>query len=239
MSDAMDTKLREYAARWQAQQPADPVPDQSRWTQAVRAVPGDSVRTPRQRPYAWVPILAVAASVILVAGGIAVVQILAAPPPAVPGSVTGGGPVPWRPMPTTNPDPPTVTISPKQIGTVFTGIEVELQLPASVAAGQPLDFTVTLIAPAGRDVALVPCPDYAIAFGSEGNETSVGYALNCAGVPYRDAGGVPYLPAGVPVTFAMLTSAPPVRADGLKLTWQLTSARNLDSVVGGGTIDVT
>lgn len=75
-------------------------------------------------------------------------------------------------------------------------------LDVSVAVGDPIDFTVTLTSPV--DLPLQPCPDYSMLVGSRTDT----WALNCAAVPSRDDAGVPSLPAGVPVTFAM-------HADGL------------------------
>jgi hypothetical protein len=121
--------------------------------------------------------------------------------------------------------------------TPFDAVEAEWQGPPSVPAGGRLRFQVTLTA--DRDVVLDPCPDYLIFLGHVGNETKVGHALNCAGVPYRDASGRPYLPAGTPVVFAMEITAPPRPGAQEKLTWQL------DLMVGsaygpaGGVIDIT
>jgi hypothetical protein len=129
--------------------------------------------------------------------------------------------------------------SPAHEETVFSGVRARVDLPPSVPAGQPLHFTVTLTAPPDRDVPLDVCPDYAISIGEEGNYTSTEYALNCAAEPHRNADGVRILPAGVEVTFAMVAVAPPRPGGGAKLVWQLSSLRNIDNVVGGGTIDVT
>jgi hypothetical protein len=64
--------------------------------------------------------------------------------------------------------------------------------------GRPIDFVVTLVA--RRRVVLGPCPDYQLG-ASPGRGSR--FALNCADVPWRDAAGTPYLPAGRPVRFAM------------------------------------
>jgi hypothetical protein len=121
--------------------------------------------------------------------------------------------------------------------TAFDMVEAKWQGPPSVPAGSRLRFVVTLTA--DHDVVFVPCPDYHIFLGHVGNETKVSHALNCGGVPYRDAAGRPYLPAGTPVMFAMEITAPPRPGAQEKLTWQL------DLIVGsaygpaGGTIDIT
>lgn len=72
--------------------------------------------------------------------------------------------------------------------------------PARLVArpDQPIDFVVTLVA--RHDVVLEPCPDYLLGASPANGQR---FALNCAGVPWRDADGTPYLPAGRPVRFAM------------------------------------
>jgi hypothetical protein len=47
------------------------------------------------------------------------------------------------------------------------------------------------------------------------------YALNCAAVPYRDGEGVPYLPQGVPVRFAMRLTLLGPDIETPKTTWSL------------------
>jgi hypothetical protein len=79
-------------------------------------------------------------------------------------------------------------------------------------------------------VPLAPCPDYRITFGGE----PVAYALNCAGVPYRDGAGRLYLPGGTPVVFAMRVAAPSTTGPA-KLTWQLGTE---DTVSAGQPVDV-
>lgn len=64
--------------------------------------------------------------------------------------------------------------------------------------GRPIDFVVTLVA--RHRVVLDPCPDYQLG-ASPGQGSPFG--LNCAAVPWHDAAGAPYLPAGRPVRFAM------------------------------------
>lgn len=102
-------------------------------------------------------------------------------------------------------------------------------LNLTARADQPLDFAVTLTSK--HDLPLDPCPDYTIT--TSAGESS--YALNCAAVPHRDAQGRPYLPAGVPVTFAM--RADPGRASTPKFLWWLTTPRSaLVLVVGNLTV---
>ena len=94
-----------------------------------------------------------------------------------------------------------------------------------MTAGEPVDFTVTLTSK--RDLSLAPCPDYSIML--DGQRTR--YALDCAAVPHLDAEGQPYLPAGVPVTFAMRADPPTV--DPTKLLWQLETPDPGRTSVGG------
>ena len=55
-------------------------------------------------------------------------------------------------------------------------------------------YVVTLTA-RGRDVSLDPCPDFTVA--------DERYGLDCAGVPFRDEEGAPFLPKDVPVGFVI------------------------------------
>jgi hypothetical protein len=98
-------------------------------------------------------------------------------------------------------------------------------LDLSATAGRPIDFTVTLTS--DHDLPLAPCPDYSIVVG----ESEVRYALNCAAVPHRDPQGRPYLPAGVPVTFAM--HAGPITTGPTKLVWRLITPGTGRAALGG------
>ena len=119
--------------------------------------------------------------------------------------------------------------------TAFDGVSVLAIVPESVVAGERLRFAVVLTAPAGRDVPLDPCPDYKIRIGNETGTTEASYALNCAAVPYRDAGGRPHLPASTAVRIDKQAEAPRVAAAATKLVWQLDI---VDSVVAGATVEV-
>ncbi|HET6212084.1 MAG TPA: hypothetical protein VFE14_04325, partial [Micromonosporaceae bacterium] len=121
--------------------------------------------------------------------------------------------------------------NPAHTGTAFHDVEVSVAPPYSAPAGGRLATTVTLTAPAGPGVPLAPCPDYRVGLYLSGDASNAfsTYALNCAAVPYRDAAGQPYLPAGVPVTFAIEVPVPATPGDG-KLTWQLVVP---DPIVGG------
>lgn len=121
--------------------------------------------------------------------------------------------------------------------TVFDGVSADIAAPDSGTAGAQLRFTVTLTAPAGRDVPLDACPDYLVTVTAPAGPTSDSYALNCAAVPHRDAAGRPYLPAGVPVRFAMRAEIPPGVAGDAKLAWQLVLP-GTDSVVAGAVVPI-
>ncbi|GAB4003078.1 hypothetical protein [Nocardioides ultimimeridianus] len=101
----------------------------------------------------------------------------------------------------------------------YDGLDVSGHLVLTAQPGRAVDFTVTLTS--RHDLSLDPCPDYRIAAytGVKGADVVTDHALNCAAVPYRTPSGTPYLPAGVPVTFAMRMQAP--RVDAPKLVWEL------------------
>jgi hypothetical protein len=109
--------------------------------------------------------------------------------------------------------------SPQEVTSPYGNVDVRVEAPASVRAGSRFTFEIVLTARRG-DVPLDPCPDYTIlqAVGAD-NVTEAMFALNCAAVPYRDVDGRPELPNGVPVHFAMETTALAVVSDGLKFTW--------------------
>jgi len=115
--------------------------------------------------------------------------------------------------------------------TPFDGVAVRVVLPTSAPGGATLRFTVVLTAPAGGNVPLRPCPDYRVSLG--GSEAV--YALHCAAVPFRDASGQPYLPAGVPVTFDMRLAVPRAPGSDQKFIWQLENT----AAAAGGLVEVT
>lgn len=114
--------------------------------------------------------------------------------------------------------------TPARVVSPYDKVRASGDLTRSVAAGEPVDFTVTLTST--RDLPLAPCPDYSIML--DGQRTR--YALDCAAVPHRDPQDRPYLPAGVPVTFAM--RAGPITASPTKLLWQLETPTELVSLGG-------
>ena len=83
------------------------------------------------------------------------------------------------------------------------------------AAGATVHFQVTLIS-RRHDTSLAVCPDFSLS-GLGG--TTEKHQLNCAGVTTVDAEGVPYLPAGVPVTFDDEIVVPATSV--AKLLWQI------------------
>ena len=71
-------------------------------------------------------------------------------------------------------------------------------------------------------MSLDRCPDYSIVERWSWDDFSVArFALNCAAVPHRDAGGAPYLPEGVPVPFEMRASTPGPDGGPEATTWEL------------------
>jgi hypothetical protein len=111
---------------------------------------------------------------------------------------------------------------PQEVTSPYADVNVQLEGPASVRAGSRFSFEVVLTARRG-DVALDPCPDYTISQSVYPDDsTEAMFALNCAAVPYRDADGRPQLPDGVPVHFAMETTALAVVSDGgVKFNWAI------------------
>ena len=106
----------------------------------------------------------------------------------------------------------------------FSGIRVRVPRIVSARVGGPLDFVLTMVAP--RRVLLAPCPDYRIG-ATPGYGTRAG--LNCAGVPWRDDQGRPFLPAHVPVRFEMRLGAVP---DSQKYWWGLATPGRAPFTVG-------
>ena len=102
-------------------------------------------------------------------------------------------------------------------------------LDLSVAVGAPIDFEITLTSPV--DLPLDPCPDYEILVAPRVDY----HGLNCAAVPYVDDEGRPYLPAGVPVTFAMHAPAFDTSVFITKFAWVLTAPGH---PTAGGTVEI-
>ncbi|MEV8510906.1 hypothetical protein [Dactylosporangium sp. NPDC051484] len=94
-------------------------------------------------------------------------------------------------------------------------LAVTMQAPATVAAGQPLMYTVTIVNPQNRAMSLEPCPQVRQSLGDSAGT----YLLNCT--PRR-------LPAHSRTTFAM-TIAAPDRPGKVRLRWMAIFA---DGTVG-------
>jgi hypothetical protein len=120
--------------------------------------------------------------------------------------------------------------------TEFNDATVSLVVPhVAVSPGDTLRFSVSLHAPALRDIPLNPCPDYTIWLKGY-SEAMESYALNCRAVPHRDAAGNPLLPAGSVVVFAMQVTLPfadgPSSGTTLFLGWHL----NTEEQTGGNVL---
>jgi len=96
-------------------------------------------------------------------------------------------------------------------------------VPVDVTPGTTLDLPVTLTAK--RDTPLDVCPDVELLVNGSPPQWSATYQLNCAGVTTVDGSGVPYLPAGVPVTFDAHFSIPAAGRIGTedKISWSIQS----------------
>jgi hypothetical protein len=100
-------------------------------------------------------------------------------------------------------------------------LRVVLDLPDTVREHEPLRYTVRLINPTGKDIALAPCPSYQTAFSRVDSNGTTGFGsigrLNCSAAPAA-------VPAGGEVAFAMvqddLQSDQPGAKDAPKLTVQ-------------------
>ncbi len=126
-------------------------------------------------------------------------------------------------------------VSPPGASTAYDGVVASMSEPvAPVPVGRPISVVITLTAP--HDLVLDPCPDFVGGEGlAVGSAPSIG--LNCAGVAHRDRQGRPYLPAGVPVSFAVQLPAPTGTGDA-KLWWQLTLPDGAPPVSAGGAVRV-
>lgn len=114
----------------------------------------------------------------------------------------------------------------------YRSVRVSGDLTRTVAPGQVVRFTVTLMS--AQRLVLDPCPDYTITQYDFTEEREERFALNCAAVPYRDANALPYLPAHTPVRFAMQTTAG--KTDAPKFNWNLVTPN--DNVSIGGQLTV-
>lgn len=109
---------------------------------------------------------------------------------------------------------------PAKVTSAYDGTDARLTTLTDPLPGRTLHFQVTLTA--ARDIPLDPCPDYTMSqYGSWDDVSVVGHALNCGAVPYHLDDGTPYLPTGVPVTFAMELSLISAEADVPKAIWHL------------------
>jgi Domain of unknown function (DUF4232) len=92
--------------------------------------------------------------------------------------------------------------TPPEVTSAFADLDASLRLLDPLTPGARVRFAVTLTA-RERDLRLDRCPDYYVYQVPSSGPSQDRYGLNCAGVPYRDDSGTPYLPKGVPVTFLM------------------------------------
>lgn len=199
-NDDLELRLQEYGARWRASvtetRPMTYPP-------AVGRVPG------RRRNYPWI---AAAAVVAITLGGTVWATGLLGGEQATPTDPLAT-PVPWNALDPTRPR------FNADAGDRYAAIDIAGNLNLTARPGQgTVLFTVTLTSP--KDLPLDPCPDFTITERfSYDDEVNAPYGLNCAAVPFRDEDGVPYLPAGTPVAFAMELTTPDV--DVPTLTWSL------------------
>lgn len=103
-------------------------------------------------------------------------------------------------------------------------------LDLTVPPGQKARFQITLTSK--KDLVLAPCPDYTI-LTAAGEQR---WALNCSAVPHHDAHGRPYLPAGVPVDFAM--EADTGDRSTPKFLWSLDTPTPSSSSIAAGVLTV-
>jgi hypothetical protein len=117
-------------------------------------------------------------------------------------------------------DPSPTHYQPRQVTNAWHFVQADDDQPLHLvgAPGGTLRFTVTLTS-RGRDTPMTTCPDYTMSFYGVPHPLVERHQLNCAAVPYLSADGTPYLPAGVPVTFAMEAVAPSTAS--LKAIWQI------------------
>jgi len=125
---------------------------------------------------------------------------------------------------------------PARVGTVFATVTAEIpEESVHVDQAGRVSFVVVLTPGASADVPLESCPNYTVALALFTGHAQESHALNCAAVPYRDAAGKPYLPAGSTVRFAMRVPIPAGSSGIAKLVWQLQTP---DNVAAGGAVTV-
>jgi hypothetical protein len=113
------------------------------------------------------------------------------PPTAIPGARVV---VPWRQL-----EARYTTIPVEPGGEKSHPLARFAVVEGSIAPGPGGAFVVTLTAH-DRDVPLDPCPDFNVSAHRDDVDR---YGLDCAGVPYRDEQGAPYLPRGRPIEFVI------------------------------------
>lgn len=124
--------------------------------------------------------------------------------------------------------------TPETVSTAYAKVAIAIAAPPPVAASGVLTVEVTLTAAA--DLALDPCPDLTMSIGQQ-SATTARFGLNCSGVPSRNSQGQPYLPAGVPVRFAMQLPTPDQPGE-YKLVWALVLPDGTPAVAEGAAITV-
>ena len=94
-------------------------------------------------------------------------------------------------------------------------LEVRLEVPDHVTAGQTLDYVVVLTNPTSNPVVLSPCPTYQERINSVGGGVVADYVLDCASVPK--------IAAGASVRFAMKLDIPASvpASDVAAIVWSL------------------
>jgi hypothetical protein len=116
-----------------------------------------------------------------------------------------------------------------QVSSPLNVLTATAAMPATVAAGTTVTYTVTLQNPTGQAVALSPCPSYTqyiSPVGTRPGSAASQYYLNCQAAPE--------IPAGSSVTFDMQIPAP-AAAGVAKYGWALQGA----AVSTGGAVSIT
>jgi len=125
---------------------------------------------------------------------------------------------------------------PGKVGTIFATLTAEIpQNSIHVDPSGRVKYTLVLTVDGDDGVPLAPCPDYVTGVYLPTGREEETHALNCTGVPFRDAAGRPYLPAHSTVRFAMEAPFSTLSGGGGKLYWQL---KTVDSLAAGGGVVV-